>query len=165
VTTAADWIARLGLEPHPEGGYFRRVYTDARTLATPAGERAAASSIHYLLDRRSPVGRLHRNRSLILHYLQHGGPVDYWLLDAAGALQRVTLGFEPGQALLLEVPGGVWKASRLQPQAEHALLSEVVLPGFDYADHAFMSLSQLTSDHPQHLAVLGPLVGDDGVGD
>jgi predicted cupin superfamily sugar epimerase len=158
VPAAADWIARLGLEPHPEGGYFRRIYTDARTLDLPGGVRAAASSIHYLLDRRSPVGRLHRNRSLILHYLQHGGPLDYHLLGTDGELRTVTLGFAPGQALFLEVPGGVWKASRLHADADHALLSEVVLPGFDYADHAFMSLSQLAGEYPQHLAALRDLV-------
>lgn len=161
MTTAADWIARLGLEPHPEGGWFRRIYTDGRVLATPAGVRAAASSIHYLLDWRSPVGRLHRNRSTILHFLQHGGPVDYHLLAADGSLRTLRLSFEPDQALFLEVPGGVWKSSRLVAGADHALVSEVVLPGFDYADHDFMSLSQLAGDYPQHLAALREQVRED----
>ncbi len=152
-----DWVARLSLEPHPEGGYFRRIYTAPGTLATPQGERAVASSIHYLLDRASPVGRFHRNRSTILHYLQHGGPVDYWLLDEQGAHQ-LTLGFEPGQSLFLEVPGGVWKASALQAHADHALVSEVVLPGFDYADHEFLSLARLQSDYPEHAARLAAWV-------
>ncbi|MDB5967806.1 MAG: hypothetical protein JWQ90_256 [Hydrocarboniphaga sp.] len=158
MTVAADWIARLGLEAHPEGGYFRRIYTDGRLIDTPAGARAAASSIHYLLDRRSPLGRLHRNRSTILHYLQHGGPVDYRLLTADGSLRTVTLGIEPGQSLFLAVPGGVWKASELPPDVAHALVSEVVLPGFDYADHDFMSLSQLAGEYPQHLDALRALV-------
>lgn len=158
MTTAADWIARLGLEPHPEGGWFRRIYTDGRVLATPGGERAAASSIHYLLDRRSHIGRLHRNRSTILHYLQHGGPVDYYLLEADGGLRTVTLGTAPGQQLFLEVPGGVWKASQLPAYVSHALVSEVVLPGFDYADHDFMNLSQLAGEYPQHLQALRALV-------
>lgn len=158
MTTAADWIARLGLEPHPEGGWFRRIYTAGRVLATPAGERAAASSIHYLLDRRSPIGRLHRNRSTILHYLQHGGPVIYYLLAADGALSTMTLGTGPGQQLFLEVPGGIWKASELPTDVGHALVSEVVLPGFDYADHDFMNLSRLAGEYPQHLDALGRLV-------
>lgn len=158
MSAAADWISRLGLEAHPEGGYFRRIYTDERQLETPTGARAAASSIHYLLDRRSPVGRLHRNRSTILHYLQHGGPVDYRLLSADGKLGTVTLGLGPGQSLFLAVPGGVWKASELPTGASHALVSEVVLPGFDYADHEFMNMSQLAGEYPQHLAALRKLV-------
>jgi predicted cupin superfamily sugar epimerase len=158
MTTAADWITRLGLEPHPEGGYFRRIYTDSRMLATPAGDRAAASSIHYLLTRESPVGRFHRNRSRILHYLQQGGPVDYWLLSPDGAVSQQTLGFGPGQALFLDVPGGLWKASALVGEADLALISEVVLPGFDYADHEFMSAARLQREYPQYQDLLLPLV-------
>lgn len=155
---AASWVERLGLQPHPEGGYFRRIFTDARTVSTAGGVRAAASSIHYLLDAASPRGRLHRNRSRILHYLQHGGPVRYWLLAADGALTSTTLGVGAGEALFLDVPGGVWKASELVDGADHALVSEVVLPGFDYADHEFMSLSQLAGDHAAHLPTLRHLV-------
>ena len=57
-----------------------------------------------------PIGHLHRNRSRILHFLQSGGPVDYFLLGADGEAVRVTLGFGGGEELFLEVPGGVWKA-------------------------------------------------------
>lgn len=156
--TADDWIARLGLQAHPEGGYFRRIYTDPRSVETPGGTRAVASSIHYLLTRDSPIGRLHRNRSTILHYLQHGGPVDYRLLAPDGALSCQTLGTAPGQSLFLEVAGGVWKASVLGPGAELALVSEVVLPGFDYADHEFMSIEHLRRDHAPHLDALSHLV-------
>ena len=155
---AADWIARLGLAPHPEGGWFRRIHTDARLIDTPAGPRAAASSIHYLLDRQSPVGRFHRNRSDILHYLQSGGPVDYWLLEAGGSVRRVRLGFEADQQLFLHVPGGTWKASVLHESADHALVSEVVTPGFDYADHEFLTLTSLRADYPEQAEALAAFV-------
>ena len=155
---AADWIARLGLAAHPEGGWFRRIHTDARLVDTPTGPRAAATSIHYLLDRQSPVGRFHRNRSDILHYLQSGGPVDYWLLEAGGTVRRVTLGLAPDQCLFLHVPGGVWKASVLHEAADHALVSEVVTPGFDYQDHEFLTLETLRSDYPQHADSLAAFV-------
>lgn len=155
-----DWAERLRLEPHPEGGWFRRLYTDGRSCDTAHGPRAAASSIHYLLQRPQQVqGRLHRNRSTILHYLQHGGPVEYLLLSADGRLQCHTLGFAAGQLLFLEVPGGVWKASRLLVEAGHALVAEVVLPGFDYADHEFMTAAVLRRDFPQHATVLSGLAG------
>jgi predicted cupin superfamily sugar epimerase len=150
------WIHRLKLQPHPEGGWFRRIYTDAR--ATPGADtRPWATSIHYLLTRESPVGTLHRNRSTILHYLQDGGPVEYWVLDPQGGLARTVLGFDPGEALFLAVPGGCWKGSRLAAGTSHALVSEVVVPGFDYADHEFMTAAQLAA-HPQHAAALTPLL-------
>jgi len=73
-------------------------------------------------------------------------------------LTSTTLGVAAGEALFLDVPGGVWKASELVDGADHALVSEVVLPGFDYADHEFMSLSQLAGDHAAHLPTLRHLV-------
>ncbi len=70
----------------------------------------------------------------------------------------MVLGPAPGQALFLEVPGGCWKGSRLIDPASHALVSEVVLPGFDFADHEFMSLAQLRRDWPSQADELSDLV-------
>ncbi|MEV5607620.1 cupin domain-containing protein [Streptomyces sp. NPDC052225] len=129
------WQSDLGLEPHGEGGYFRRVYTSAATLDTAHGPRPSASSIYYLLDERQPRGLLHRNRSDILHFLIDGGPLEYVTVDPAGTLTRTLLG--PDDERFLLVPGGWWKASHLVGGARHGLVAEVVTPGFDYADHAF----------------------------
>jgi len=151
-------IERLRLEPHPEGGWFRRIYTDDTLLATSAGERPRATSIHYLLTRGSPRGYLHRNRSTILHFLQSGGPVKYLLVDRGGNLRPVVLGTADDQALFLEVPGGCWKASMLLAGASHALVSEVVVPGFDFADHEYMSDARLRAEFPQYQQALADLV-------
>ena len=155
---APELIARLGLERHPEGGWFKRIHTSEQVVDTASGARARVTSIHYLLTTDEPLGRLHRNRSDILHYLQGGGPVEYLLLDeASGELRSVTLGHAPGQQLFLFVPGGVWKASRLIGAARHALVSEAVVPGFDFADHAFGDAA-LLERFPQHREPLLPFV-------
>ena len=146
---------RLALEPHPEGGYFRRMYTADAMVQTARGERRAATSIQYLLTQEHPRGRFHRVRSTILHYLQSGGPVQYACIDEHGRLQETTLGFAEGQALFLEVPAGVWKCSRLLANADHALVSEVVLPGFDWADHDYLNPTDLPLALYQHLCVAG----------
>ena len=143
-----DWITRLGLAPHPEGGWFRRIHTEPRQVQTELGLRAAASSIHYLLTTESPTGHLHSNRSTILHFLQSGGPVEYLLIDPSGQAQRITLGSGSGQVLQFVAPGGSWKASRLLPGTDHALVSEVVVPGWDAADHSFITAEQLLQRCP-----------------
>ncbi|MGY0489626.1 cupin domain-containing protein [Streptomyces sp. WG-D5] len=130
-----DWQSELDLEPHGEGGHFRRLYTSPHTLDTPHGPRPSATSIHYLLDERSPSGLLHRNRSDILHFLLDGGPLEYVTVNPDGTLRRTVLG--PDDERFLLVPGGWWKASRLTGDARHGLVAEVVTPGFDYADHEF----------------------------
>ncbi|MGW2342543.1 cupin domain-containing protein [Streptomyces sp. NPDC001661] len=136
-----DWQRELDLEPHGEGGYFRRLYTSPYELSTPHGPRPSATSIHYLLDERQPSGLLHRNRSDILHFLIDGGPLEYVTVTPDGALQRTTLG--PDDEHFLLVPGGHWKASHLVGDARHGLVAEVVTPGFDYADHEFATRAVL----------------------
>ena len=135
----AQIITDLGLEPHDEGGYFRRTYTSSNTSSDSelAGslQRPAMSSIYYLLTSDSPVGRLHRNRSDIMHYWHCGHPVNYWLLFEDGSLEQHTLGpdLAAGQRPQLLVRAGVWKATELMG-GEFGLLSEAVCPGFEYAD-------------------------------
>ncbi|MEU6387757.1 cupin domain-containing protein [Streptomyces sp. NPDC046939] len=143
-----DWRHELGLEPHGEGGWFRRIYSAPGETATAHGPRPSATSIYYLLDEEQPSGLLHRNRSDILHFLIDGGPLEYVTVDAAGALTRTVLGAD-GERFLL-VPGGWWKASHLVGGARHGLVAEVVTPGFDYADHEFATPAVL--DELPHLA-------------
>lgn len=139
-----DWVAKLGLEPHPEGGYFKRIYTSP----IQHNDRALCTSIYYLLTRDQAAGKLHRNRNDILHYFLDGGPLEYLLLGEDGALRHETLGAD---SRFLVVPGGCWKASQLLDGASHALIAEVVAPGFDYADHQFARERDVP---PQHVEAL-----------
>ena len=132
-------IDRLNLEPHIEGGWFRRTFQaeEGLDVDTPAGKRPLLSSIYYLLTSQSPVGHFHKNRSGIMHYFHEGDAIDYFLLYEDGRLEQHTLGrdLEQGQLYQLFVPGGVWKASHLsQGESGFGLISEAVAPGFDYAD-------------------------------
>ncbi|MDO4259276.1 MAG: cupin domain-containing protein [Actinomycetaceae bacterium] len=47
---AAAIIERLGLDPHPEGGWYRRTWTAPTPVTTERGPRATASAIIFLLD-------------------------------------------------------------------------------------------------------------------
>jgi predicted cupin superfamily sugar epimerase len=153
-----EWVQRLALLPHPEGGWFRRIYTAAQSIETAGGARPAASSIYYLLTQQQPIGRMHCNRSDILHFLIDGGPLEYWLLDEAGTLSRQRLAQQPGAERFLLVRGGCWKASQLVDGATHALIAEVVTPGFDFADHRFATSEDLQQRWPQHGAALAAFV-------
>jgi predicted cupin superfamily sugar epimerase len=156
-----ELIESLGLEPHPEGGYYRRTYTSPVNLVTPSGSRPSATSIFYLMTREQPLGRLHRNRSDILHYLLEGGPVEYLIAGTDGQLHREVMG--PTLKRVLLVQGGQWKASELKAEASHALIAEMVTPGFDFADHEFAAEADLHGS--AHLETLRPfLTRRDGPG-
>lgn len=145
--TKNELIERLGLEPHVEGGHFRRLYA----AAAEYGGRPLMTSIHYLLTDDSPVGHLHCNRSDILHFWQAGSPLRYTLLSPHGELRSVVMGpdLAAGQQLQLLVPGGTWKASELM-EGEYGLIAEAVCPGFDYRDMELATRAMLQVSYPQH---------------
>lgn len=149
-------IARLALKPHPEGGYFRRVFTSGHHSTTDNGsQRPAMSSIYYLLTDDSPVGHWHRNQSDIMHYFHLGSALRYWLISPSGNLTVATLGpkLEAGQQLQLLVPGGYWKATELE-SGEYGLLSEAVCPGFVPQDMEMASATTLGAEFPQHKTII-----------
>jgi predicted cupin superfamily sugar epimerase len=152
-----ELVEALGLEPHVEGGYFRRTFqADHRQkITTPAGDRFTMTSIYYLLTEESPVGHWHRNRSDILHFFHLGAPITYYLIHPDGRLETVVLGPDPtrGQRLQLAVTGGTWKASYL-PAGEFGLISEAVAPGFEYADMTLGEAPALIQAFPAHADVI-----------
>ncbi|MEM6406343.1 MAG: cupin domain-containing protein [Pseudomonadota bacterium] len=146
----------FNLLPHQEGGYYRRTYT---SQITDGAERVAATAIYYLLTTTEPIGHWHKNRSDIIHCFHIGSPLTYWLIDPQGRLSQCQLGTDwtQGQQLQLQVPGGYWKATELE-QGDYALISEVVVPGFDDRDMVFAkgqdlkpSLSPADWDQMKHL--------------
>lgn len=159
---AGELIAALGLEPHVEGGYFRRTFqADQREmLQTASGLRYLVTSIYYLLTEQSPVGQFHFNQSDILHYFHLGDPIEYSLIHADGSLQTLIMGNDvlAGQQLQLHVPGGIWKASRLLDGTHgYGLISEAVSPGFDFADMQMGERQKLTAQFPQHRMLIEKL--------
>jgi uncharacterized protein len=117
---------RFDLEPHPEGGWYRRTWrapVEFRPAGYP-GARAAATAIYFLLcpgERSRP----HVVRSDELWLWHRGGPLRLVIGEV-----EVLLDERGPQAL---VPGGVWQ--RAEPAGtEPVLVTCVVAPGFDFAD-------------------------------
>lgn len=161
--SAEDVIQLLQLEVHVEGGYYRRTFESSHQpkVDTSGGERLMMSSIYYLLTARSPVGCFHLNKSDIVHYFQLGDPVSYYLIHPDGNLETRVMGADlgAGQLLQMTVPGGVWKASRLDgagPSA-YGLISEAVCPGFDYSDMTLGDRAALSETFPRHADLLEQL--------
>ncbi len=143
-------IATLQLEPHMEGGYYRRTYCSEDNMTNANGsQRPALSSIYYMLTDDSPIGYFHRNQSDIVHYWHSGAALTYYLIDPLGQFSTQRLGpdIAAGENLQMTVPGGYWKATLLSG-GEYGLLSEAVSPGFDYADMSLASLEDMQRSFP-----------------
>ncbi|RSL76359.1 hypothetical protein CEP51_010021 [Fusarium floridanum] len=111
--------------------------------------RRLSTTIFYLLTPCRPQGNFHRNRSRCIHTL-HRGRGRYVLIHPDGRVETFIVGHavEQGERIQWVVEGNVWKASYLLPSkatpgetqhGEGLLISETVVPGFEYCDHEFLS--------------------------
>ncbi len=146
-----DWIERLSLVEHVEGGYFAETYRAIETIPTAreGSDRSTMTSIYYLLTDDRPIDHLHQNQSDIVHYFHAGSPITYLLIAPDGTLSRVKLGLDltQGETPQLCVPGGYWKAAVLEA-GEYGLIGEAVAPGFDYRDMTIAKAAEIKALFP-----------------
>lgn len=165
-------IKTLQMLTHIEGGYFVETDRDPLLIPSPfpldaASEqtlslvpqrpgfdpkvRNASTSIFYLLTPNSPQGNFHRNRGRTVHTLHKGRGI-YVLIHPDGKVESYVVGQDvsKGERLQWIVEGGIYKASYLLPDREGGtesqdglLISETVVPGFEYSDHDFIARSGL----------------------
>ena len=110
-----DVVARLGLRPHPEGGFYRELYRDP-----------ALSTIHYVLP-AGGLAPLHRvlGRVEVWHFLG-GAPAElHTIVDGRHAVAPLS-----PQVPVAVVPPGVWQATRAGDGA--AWFGCTVAPAFDF---------------------------------
>ena len=146
---AAALIARLGLAPHPEGGYFRETYRSPADVETPRGVRSAFTSILFLLTHAS-FSAFHRIASDEAWHFYRGDPIAIEILERDGSHRRVELAADgPWQTV---VPAGAAFASHCL--GEYALVGCDVAPGFDFADFELCDRDALASAYPAHAELI-----------
>jgi uncharacterized protein len=130
----------LGLEAHPEGGWYRETWRSEVGFEPEGydGERASATAIYFLLG-PGEESRWHRVRSAELWLWHSGAPLILEYGEERGAAVVSTLGPDvgAGQRPQIVVPAGAWQAAR--PAGDEAVLvSCIVSPGFDFADFTLL---------------------------
>lgn len=131
-------IRQLGLQPHPEGGWYRELHRSPLRVQ-PADDRPARSaltSIDFLLC-AGEHSAWHRVRSDEAWHLLEGDGLVLWLLPPAlDRLERVVLGaVADGRRPRHVVPAGWWQAA--EPLGALAYVGATVGPGFEFADFTF----------------------------
>jgi len=161
--SAADWIEKLKLEPHPEGGFYRQTYRADLVLAKEslphfAGPRAASTAIYFLLDGAN-FSAFHRLRSDELWHFYVGAPLTVHVIDECGGYSELRLGGSPdaGEALQAVVKAGCWFASEVRDRKSFALVGCTVAPGFDFEDFELAKRDELTRRYRQHRELIEKL--------
>ncbi|MCK9461126.1 MAG: cupin domain-containing protein [Proteobacteria bacterium] len=152
-------IRRLGLRPHPEGGYYRETFRAPLVLdGLPHGAPRSASTAIYFLLPAGTFSAFHRVRSDEVWHHYDGGPLALHIIRDDGALSTIRLGCDlaAGETPQAVVPANAWQAA--EPLGRRfALCGCTVAPGFDFADFELADRGDLTARFPAHAELVARL--------
>jgi predicted cupin superfamily sugar epimerase len=122
---ASDIISALGMQRHPEGGWYVETFRDSE------GERRSHSTAIYFLLERGDRSHWHRvtDATEIWHF-HAGAPLQLSLWREGGSVEMIRLGSDllSGERPQGIVPQGVWQAAC--STGDWTLVGCTVAPGF-----------------------------------
>ena len=126
--TPAEIVTTLGMQPHPEGGWYVETFRDA-----PDGGRGHSTAIYFLLE-RGQVSAWHRVRDAaeVWHFYD-GAPLRLSMRQDGGAVIETVLGPDlgAGERPQAVVPANWWQMA--ESLGDWTLVGCTVAPGFDFA--------------------------------
>jgi uncharacterized protein len=132
--TQNELIERYGLEPHPEGGFFKETY------------RSEHSTAIYFLIPAGKSSRLHRIKSDEVWHFYAGGPMTIVEIAPGGKVLKTTLG--PG-AFQHVVPAGHWFGGYPHEGSPFSFVGCTVAPAFRFEDFELGAREELLKEFPQ----------------
>ena len=122
--TAGHIIAKLGLQPHPEGGWYRETWRGPMIAG-----RASGTAILFLLQagERSHWHRVDADEIWLWHA---GAPLCLSMGETAAREHRLGPAVLGGELPQIVVPAGHWQAAR--SLGDWTLVSCTVSPGFRF---------------------------------
>lgn len=125
---AAEVVALLGLQPHPEGGFYKETFRDTRLLADG---RAASTAIYFLLG-VGEVSEWHRVDAAEVWHWHAGAPMVITMSPDGHDAEAHHLGpnLRMRQRPQLVVPAHWWQTAT--SLGHWTLVGCTVAPGFDF---------------------------------
>jgi len=126
--SADEVIALLGLEPHPEGGWYRQTFADAAN----ADGRAQSTLIYYMLADRQ-AGAWHRVDSVEVWHWYAGAPMRIGISEDGRTVTEQLLGnnLVAGERPQVVIPGHAWQQATCL--GDWTLVGCTVSPGFEFS--------------------------------
>ncbi|HTJ02929.1 MAG TPA: cupin domain-containing protein [Methylovirgula sp.] len=125
-------IARLNLEPHPEGGFYRETFRDV-----PGPDGRARSTLIYFLLAAGQTSAWHRVDAVEVWHFYLGAPLRLSTWIEGGAVETIILGpdLAAGQHPQYVVPAHYWQMaeSLAAEPADWTLVGCGVAPGFTFS--------------------------------
>jgi predicted cupin superfamily sugar epimerase len=124
---AAGIITALGMQPHPEGGWYTETFRD-----NPQGGRGHSTAIYFLLE-RGQISAWHRVRDAaeVWHYYAGAALKLTMAVDARIETCRLGPAISTGERPQAVVPANCWQMA--ESTGDWTLVGCTVAPGFDFA--------------------------------
>ena len=157
-------VTQLDLQPHPEGGLYRRTNSSEERIFRsdanrPHHQRHASTAIYYML-RDSDYSAWHRIDSDELWHFHLGDPLFIHVLNPQGELSTQVLGNpleHPDGAFQVHVFADHWFAAERIGQCGFSLVGCTVAPGFEFETFELADVPRLQQQYPRHQALLARL--------
>jgi predicted cupin superfamily sugar epimerase len=144
VSSADEIIRKLELQPHPEGGFYRRTFEDSVTH----DGRPASTAIYYLLA-AGMKSHWHRIDAIEVWHYYAGAPIELSLSEDGGVTETFRLGGDvlAGEQPQVIVPTGSWQAAR--SLGDWTLVGCTVAPGFRFEGFELAAPEWAPLDQPE----------------
>ena len=160
-SNAQYWVSKLGLLPHPEGGYYKRTFeseehtSDQELTVNFVGKRKLYTSIYFLLT-SNDVSHFHRLKSDELWYYHAGSPLTIHIIDENGEYEEIKLGMnlDNGEVPQALVPKNSIFGSSVMEEDTCSLVGCMVSPGFEFQDFELFTQSELLTKYPKHEEII-----------
>ena len=164
MNTSEEIIKKLGLQAHPEGGYFKETYRSEQEIKQDSlheqyqGTRNFSTCIYFLLTSEN-FSAFHRIKQDEIWHFYDGSPILLHMISPQGSYSQIEIGndLSAGQIPQHVVPGGYWFASEVKQKESHTLVGCTVSPGFSFNDFELKSEVELTSLFPEHKAIISKM--------
>ncbi|MDF2856245.1 MAG: cupin [Neobacillus sp.] len=159
-----QWVAKLELLPHPEGGYFKQTFeSEERTSDNELsikfeGQRKLYTSIYFLLSSQD-VSHFHRLKSDELWYYHAGSPLTVHVIHENGDYEEMKVGMnlDQGERPQILVKKNSIFGSSVTDKDTCSLVGCMVSPGFEFQDFELFTQDELLEKYPQHREIIEKL--------
>ena len=149
---AEDWIQKLNMQQHPEGGWYVESFRDAQNISG----KSASTAIYFLLLQGSP-SHFHRIQSAEMWHFYAGSPllVHQLRTDEGHRIHRIGRDWDKGYRFQSVVPPMSWFAA--ETLGDFSLVGCTVAPGFEFSDFELAKRENLIESFPEHQELIGRL--------
>lgn len=158
---AKEYVDKLQLKVHPEGGYFSEVYRSEELIKVNHlperynSSRSFSTSIYFMLE-ENQFSSFHRLKSDELWHFYDGTALTIIVINEKGLLDTIRLGNDLNKSETFQtvIKKNSWFAAELIDKNSFALIGCTVSPGFDFDDFELGNRNDLVKEFPQYEEVI-----------